>query len=348
MFLYYNTKMEVNLENGQGPDNSKLSVDQQDRLHNYDSLYHDVRNTSTVFKNIGPLIENAINEKTIDTNTANLWKEIKPYSSAFLELIDFQKKATTDIANNNLQNNIELFAIINKQYKQLSLEAIDINEFTSSEDPFYPPLALYSQKMHEISNNYKFRNSNDFQKYLQSAVSSVQTRIQEIPFWQKHLENNSIPEIKNEPINILNLTLDIIRDVKNIGVNKDHPIRIIDYPNQEDIILNTDKRFLRQIIENLIYNSCKYSKNNNDPIIVDCNPQQISIIDKGIGFSPQDAEIINKFEPEIRTENAKEHALGTGLGLPFAKRCADALGYELIGQSNGVDQGATFTLKYGN
>jgi hypothetical protein len=336
--------MGIDSEN-KGPAIVILSEVQEERFKAYDSIYHDVKNTSTILLNVGPLIENPANN-FIDKDTVKFWNEIKPYALNFLELINFQKNAKNEIATDNLQNNKELFALIDKQYKQLSLDAIDLQEFTSNNDPFYPAFVLYSQKMHEISNHYKLGNSNDFQKFLKSGISSLYSKIQEIPFWKKYYENDSIPEILIEPVNVLNLTLDIVQDVKNMGINKNHPIKIIDYLNQKDIVLDTDKRFLHLIIENLIYNSCKYSKDNEDPIFIDCNSEGISVIDQGIGFSEEDAGIIHKFESHNRTENAAKHATGTGLGLSFAKKCADALGYKLTAKSEGKDKGATFTLQF--
>lgn len=69
----------------------------------------------------------------------------------------------------------------------------------------------------------------------------------------------------------------------------------------------------------------------------------ISISDSGIGIPPDDLEtIFNPFEQASNQE--KDHQEGTGLGLALTRRMVELHGGAIQAESNGRDQGATFTI----
>jgi len=104
---------------------------------------------------------------------------------------------------------------------------------------------------------------------------------------------------------------------------------------------------LYQLFYNLIYNSLKFSKPNEAPLIkissalVNKNEKkfaEIKISDNGIGFEQEFAERI--FETFLRL-NSKDMFEGTGLGLSLCKRIAERHGgfIKAIGKPG---KGATF------
>jgi signal transduction histidine kinase len=105
-----------------------------------------------------------------------------------------------------------------------------------------------------------------------------------------------------------------------------------------------DRAYLNQILLNLITNAVKYNTENGgidigfraagDMVAVD-------VSDTGPGIAPGDLERI--FQPYERLASSL-NALGTGLGLPYARTLAERMGGQLVVSSQ-VGQGSTFTLE---
>ncbi|HEX2204133.1 MAG TPA: ATP-binding protein [Longimicrobium sp.] len=102
-----------------------------------------------------------------------------------------------------------------------------------------------------------------------------------------------------------------------------------------------DERRIRQILLNLLSNAVKFGRGR--PIEVWCGPEGegvvVSVTDHGPGIAPGDLPRI--FEDFVQLGDESE--VGTGLGLPIARRLAALLGGRLeVSSSPGV--GSTFRL----
>lgn len=89
--------------------------------------------------------------------------------------------------------------------------------------------------------------------------------------------------------------------------------------------------YVRQIVDNLIGNAFQYSEPGT-PVTVRAAERDgcvtIDVEDQGIGVREEDRQEI--FRPFVRTEEARRTgASGTGLGLPIARRMAEAMGGQL-------------------
>ena len=131
---------------------------------------------------------------------------------------------------------------------------------------------------------------------------------------------------KNE-ISAKNLTLDL-----HIEISKDS---------------FTQKYYANLILDNIICNAIKYSKENSMlQIIVTSIETGIicEIKDEGIGIKKEDIEKL--FNPFFRSEalNHKE-IFGNGLGLSIAKKAADAINAKLLLESE-LDVGTTVTVVF--
>lgn len=89
--------------------------------------------------------------------------------------------------------------------------------------------------------------------------------------------------------------------------------------------------YVRQIVDNLIGNAFKYSEPET-PVTVRAAGEDASVTidveDQGIGVRDDERQEI--FRPFVRTEEARRTgAAGTGLGLPIARRMAEAMGGQL-------------------
>ncbi|HPI80757.1 MAG TPA: ATP-binding protein, partial [Cyclobacteriaceae bacterium] len=108
--------------------------------------------------------------------------------------------------------------------------------------------------------------------------------------------------------------------------------------------ITTDRRFLKNILYNLLSNAFKYSPEDGK-VIVKSNVLNgratISVVDHGMGIPPEDQEHI--FDRFFRAHNVV-NIHGTGLGLTVVKKYADLLAGTLTFSSNS-EKGTVFTLE---
>lgn len=112
--------------------------------------------------------------------------------------------------------------------------------------------------------------------------------------------------------------------------------------------VSADEGKVRQILQNLIDNSIKYTPAGSVTISAELNAQSklaiISITDTGIGMSTATLDII--FDKFVRASNANTtNMYGTGLGLYIAREMAMAMRGRVTAASWGEGQGSTFTLE---
>jgi PAS domain S-box-containing protein len=91
------------------------------------------------------------------------------------------------------------------------------------------------------------------------------------------------------------------------------------------IIVEADRTYLELVMENLLSNADKYSPAHGEievVLSVDDVEACVSVLDRGIGIGEADAEKL--FTPFYRTDAAKSHANGIGIGLAVCKRVIDS------------------------
>jgi PAS domain S-box-containing protein len=124
-----------------------------------------------------------------------------------------------------------------------------------------------------------------------------------------------------EPINLARVIKTIASDLEIIVDEKKAEIRYSDLPEIEGAPI-----LIFQLFYNLIYNSLKFSKHNEPPVIEIQGEEKQSAIspyihiilrDNGIGFKPEFSEQI--FTTFIRL-NSKDKFEGTGLGLSLCRK----------------------------
>ena len=108
--------------------------------------------------------------------------------------------------------------------------------------------------------------------------------------------------------------------------------------------VTVDSVRIGQVIANLLSNACRYCTNGG-AVMVTADPTRdgwcIRFVDTGIGM---DAETVARLgEPLFRSERAKEHAVGTGLGFAVTKGIVEAHGGTIAVQSE-LDRGTTVTV----
>jgi signal transduction histidine kinase len=114
---------------------------------------------------------------------------------------------------------------------------------------------------------------------------------------------------------------------------------------EEGPVVFADKFYLEVILDNLINNAIKYGRENGNIYLSwDSVLKSLSIIDDGIGISPENLpNIFNRFYRA--DESRSSHVQGNGLGLSIVKKLADLQHISL----NAVSQpgiGSTFILRF--
>lgn len=123
------------------------------------------------------------------------------------------------------------------------------------------------------------------------------------------------------------------------------PVSFVSESAGESVIIKTDPVRLRQILNNLINNSIKFTEKGSVEFGYSKNENQITFFvkDTGIGISKKDLSII--FKPFIKAgNNAFKIYRGTGIGLSISERIVNTFKGEIWVESE-LGKGAIFYVK---
>ncbi|MBC8106863.1 MAG: PAS domain-containing protein, partial [Anaerolineae bacterium] len=127
---------------------------------------------------------------------------------------------------------------------------------------------------------------------------------------------------------------------------KNHALTI-DLAATRSVIVADAARF-QQIIWNLVQNAVKFTPDHRHiAVTTACEHDQlvVRVSDDGIGIAPESiGRIFDAFEQVSR--DVTRRFGGLGLGLTISKKLVDLHGGELQAQSDGIDRGSTFTLRF--
>ena len=119
---------------------------------------------------------------------------------------------------------------------------------------------------------------------------------------------------------------------------------------EQDIVVSTDERALKQIVLNLVSNAIKFTDHGGVHITLsqsksnDKDSVEISVRDSGIGIRPADRAKL--FVPFCQVDAGKTASReGTGLGLHLSQRLAEMLRGTIRFESE-YGKGSTFTLAF--
>lgn len=149
-----------------------------------------------------------------------------------------------------------------------------------------------------------------------------------------------------KPVNLAT----VIKEVNS--ENKRFYIRNRVYPNvlqqKEEVIVETDEKWLFFIFSQLINNAVKYSKGVSNRVDITIFEKEgeavLEVKDFGVGIPETDKRRV--FDPFYTGENGRKFRESTGMGLYLAKEAADHLGHRLEFESK-LSQGSAFQVIFG-
>ena len=97
--------------------------------------------------------------------------------------------------------------------------------------------------------------------------------------------------------------------------------------NTHETLVDVQPGWLARVIENLVGNAAKYA-GPGSPVAVEIEADpagvRLTVLDEGPGVADEDLERV--FEPFFRTDEARQRAGGSGLGLAVSRRIVELLG----------------------
>ncbi|SHE69438.1 Signal transduction histidine kinase [Psychroflexus salarius] len=193
---------------------------------------------------------------------------------------------------------------------------------------------------HETDDKNIIEYSNMLHKLGSNALNMIKSILQVIESKNfkidpQEMQNvNTKDFIEKQLINFQPLLKD-----KNISIN------IIESTKNTSMFVSP--KLIASVIQNLISNAIKFShKNSEININIESfeNQPHISFIDQGIGFNQeQSTELFKKFTSISHKGTSNEDS--SGIGLFLSKTITEKHGGKLTAKSNGINKGATFTVK---
>ncbi len=189
-------------------------------------------------------------------------------------------------------------------------------------------------------------------EYLMRTEKSINRMIAIIQDLEEisRLETGEL-KLEYAKFDIISLVREVVDFLEIKAKKRKVKLNIVPAANKQ-ILVNADKKRIRQVLTNLIENSLKYSADENAMTKISFYDMDehilIEVTDNGIGVSEQDLPRL--FERFYRTDKSRSRSEGgTGLGLSIVKHIIEAHDQTInVRSSLGVGTTFGFTLEKGN
>ncbi len=263
--------------------------------------------------------------------TINFYRKNKFYTSYLNSLERLNKKyliLETIIEPTTYEEKI----IVNSLYEINKSMIENINEYKRNIIEFKEFVEIWIHEAKIPISSMVLKCHNHKEKYDTSFLSQLRrldNNIDEILYYVRS-ENTE----KDFAINEVNLK-EIIHNV--MLKNKDDLLEnhIALETNVDNYTVETDKKWLEFIINQIINNSIKYKKDKNAVIKIECKESLdktiVEIYDNGIGIPSKD--IGRVCEKSFTGSNGRNKVKSTGMGLYIVKKLCDKLGHNFYIES---------------
>lgn len=159
--------------------------------------------------------------------------------------------------------------------------------------------------------------------------------------------DNFALDVKAERVEIIGIIRSVLHEHKKSCIR--HSVFPKMQTEQEEIIVQTDAKWIRFVCNQLITNAIKYSRHKPGSktlwihVYEDDAGWHVSIKDEGAGIPPQDLPRV--FDAFFTGENGRRFSESTGMGLYLAKQVCDRLDHGLSIQSQ-EGEGTTVTVTF--
>ena len=142
-----------------------------------------------------------------------------------------------------------------------------------------------------------------------------------------------------EKVQVEDLVKEVVRKYALFFIQKGLTVNLHDL----DKIIVTDKKWLLVVIEQILSNSLKYTKEGGLEIYME--GQELCIKDTGIGI--KNSDVLRVFERGFSGYNGRLTQQSSGLGLYLSKKISEELGHKIRIESE-VGTGTTVRIKFSN
>lgn len=238
------------------------------------------------------------------------------------------------------------FITIRALLKQKKLSEIKTDFINNMTHEFKTPIATISLAVDALKNE-KVINDKSKMEYFSGIIKDENKRMnkQVETILEAALMDKQEVQLNLIPLHAHDLMRSAINNIE-LPVKEKNGILETDFKATNDLILADDVHFTN-IINNLLDNAVKYSKDNLKIKITTCNYNshfRIKIEDNGIGMNK---ETLNRvFEKFYRAHTGNIHNIkGFGLGLSYVKTIVDAHHGKIKAEST-PGKGSCFTLDF--
>ncbi|MEJ2758741.1 MAG: ATP-binding protein, partial [Anaerolineales bacterium] len=192
---------------------------------------------------------------------------------------------------------------------------------------------------------------NDFLATIRANITRMATLVSDLADVSR-IEAGRL-DLDFAPVAMQEVVDEVTRSTRGLADEKAHDIQV-EVPDDLAPVWG-DRNRLVQILTNLTSNAIKYTPNEGEITIrarqtanqwdEEGSPQVVlvQVIDNGIGIKPEDQ--VNIFQQYFRTEEGKEFASGTGLGLNITRYLVEMQGGQIWFESEfGVGTTFQFTI----
>lgn len=273
--------------------------------------------------------------------------EVIKYKNFKEKLLD--SKRSPDYSNSDLTYmEEEVLSVVRALHKEYISDITVLKRQISDRD------TLFSQWIHNMKTSITVIDLACEKNILNGEENKCITDIQE--------ENRILKKNLEECLNVLRLD-DFSRDYMTKNINLKELINYVVNFKKRDFIYKgvfpkvsidknisvyTDKKWATYMIEQIINNSIKYSKEKNGDIVEISAKEseeyvELKIKDYGIGIKEEDLPRL--FESFYTGNNGRDERSSTGIGLYMVKLISERLGHA-INLESVYGEGTVFTIKF--
>lgn len=246
-----------------------------------------------------------------------------------------------DLGKSSIGKNVS--KVLNQQYNQYRLEIQEQNKIHDDH------LTFINHWIHQMKTPVSVINLL-LQEYEGEEISSnIQQELDKIDkglnmaMYFARLDQFQ-KDFSVEKVNLYNEVVELINKERRLFIkNKIIPKVELD----KDLVVYSDKKWLRFIIEQIIINGVKYSKNYGKYLTIKNREDDkyiiIEIIDEGIGIPKKDIKRV--FEPFFTGKNGRKFGESTGMGLYIVKKVCDNLGHRVEIKSE-IEKGTRVSILF--